>query len=382
MVRALAILLVVSSVAGLGFLYLRSKGVRQVQAEPGAADRQSAAGAAKSQTGPKAIAEETFHQFGILDPAEPCKYTFFVRNDGEVPLKIRKGGTSCKCTVSMLPAEDIPPGKKGPVEIASKMDQTEGEFTHSATFHTNDPANPTITLTIAGAVRKHIAASPSALVLTSLRRGETKKVDAIVYSQVWDQFAVEDLKASLEGMTWQVEPAPAESLEPLKARSGYRLQLTLPADLPFGNFAERLSMTIRPDGSGEEPRPFELPVSGSVPGRRTVYGEKIDYQGVVTLGPLRPGEGAETHLTMNLRDEPHAARVLRVEKEADFLAVDVSPYKPGTDKVGIYKIDIKVPRDAPTCNYMGYRAAKLKIVLDHPTVPEVDLKVQFAVLSR
>lgn len=380
MIRGLMVVAAVGLAASLAFSRSWRNGPSQGQSSEPKCGRAQAA--TDSRPAPKAVADEVFHQFGILDPAEPCEYTFWIKNAGTGPLKISKGGTSCKCTVSVLPAEDIPPGKKGPVQIASKVDQTEGDFTHSATILTNDPANPAITFTIAGTVRQRIAASPPGIVLSGLRRGEVKQVDATVYSEVWDNFAVSDIQASLKGTVWELEPAPAELLEPLKAKSGYRFRITLPADLPSGNFAERLSMVIRPDDPWAEPRPFELPLTGNVPGGRTVYGEKIDYRGVVHLGPLRPGEGAKARLTMTLREEPRSAKVIRVEKEPDFLVVDAGPYKPGSERIGIYKIDIEVPRDAPPSNYMRHRAAKVKVALDHPTLPEVELKVEFAVLNR
>ncbi|NUQ66116.1 MAG: DUF1573 domain-containing protein [Pirellulales bacterium] len=345
-------------------------------------EENTAVGGHDVQTGPRALVDQEYHSLGVVDPSQPCEHTFFIRNAGDAPLEITKGGTSCRCTVSVLPAQDIPPGRRGPVKIASNVLQVDGDFVHTATVLTNDPRKPTITLTIAGAVKRRIGASPAAIVLSNLRPGDSASVESTIYSQAWPNFIIENVKSSLEGLQWELRPAPADSLQQLKAKSGYQCRMTLPGNLPFGPFRERLTMTVRSEQSGAETRVLELPVSGSVLGRRTVYGQKINSQGVVGLGPLRAGEGAETQLTMNIRDEPRCVRVLRVEKEPGFLVVAVAPYRPGTDKAGIYRVDVRVPPDAPACNYMGTRAGKLKIVLDHPTVPEIDLKLEFAVLSQ
>src|SRR5579872_2905137 len=55
-----------------------------------------------SKTGPypKAVIEETEFEFGRMEVGEERSHAFIIRNEGEAPLLLKKGKTTCKCTMS------------------------------------------------------------------------------------------------------------------------------------------------------------------------------------------------------------------------------------------------------------------------------------------
>jgi hypothetical protein len=387
----LRLLLVTTAVFACGWLVWISKcevvsrsgslGGDSLSTAAGLQSTQAASSPESLKRFPKAVVEKATHAFGIIDPSQKCKYTFLIRNEGQAPLQLTRGATSCKCTMSDLPDDAILPGTGAPVRIASKIAQKSGDFSHSATIFTNDPQNPSITLCIQGTIRRYVAAYPTRIVLSGMRRKESKSVQAVVYSQVWDHFDLDDVVSTLDGLSWRVAPADSDTLAKLDARSGYRLEVTVPPDLPGGSFWERLQMSVIPDDEAASPRTFVLDVTGSVSSRISIHNPKIDSQKVLRLGVLRGGEGARERLIMNVRDEYRKLAIRHVDATPDFLRVDVAPYRSGANKLGLYAIDVEIPRDAPMSDFLASKG-EIRIQTDHPTVPTLTLEVAFAVLGE
>ncbi len=125
-------------------------------------------------------------------------------------------------------------------------------------------------------------------------------------------------------MTWRIRPATAKELEPFQARSGYRVRVTLPADMADGRFAESVEFVATPPAAAERPRSLELQIQGSVDGRVTLFGPKIDSHGVLRLGVLQEGEGVRETMVMKVRDQRPSLVVRRIETEPEFLHVRVN----------------------------------------------------------
>jgi hypothetical protein len=362
-----------AAAVALGTCFFRSEGT----ARGGAAEAEA------GQEAARLLLRETTHDFGILDPSQPCRHTFIVRNEGTAPLKIAKAGTSCQCTVSVLPKGDIPPGKGGPVEIESKIDEGQGPFRHSASFLTNDPKTPRFELTIEGRILSGIAASPASIDLAELERGRPVEAATLVFSEVWDAFTLRDVRSSIEGLSWQFSPAPCETLREHKARSGYTATFHLPAAVTSKSFSGWVEAVAEPQGQPLASRKIRLSISGHVPPIRSVYGKEVDGQGVVTIGRVAPGQTARVRLLLQVRGEHRQIRVERIEKTPAFVNVSVAPRSAGLAAKGLYEITIEVPRDAPECNYLRVDGmGEIRVLTDHPEMPEiVRLKIAFAVID-
>ena len=70
----------------------------------------------------------------------------------------------------------------------------------------------------------------------------------------------------------------------------------------------------------------------------------------------------------------------RIECTPEFLAVEIVP-KPDVDpSLGLYDFHLKVPADAPECNYMLEQGmGQVRIVTENPHVGELPLAVRFSV---
>ncbi len=336
-------------------------------AEPGAAE-------------PRVAIDHTEFRFGDLDPADRCEHVFVVRNEGNAPLQLARGRTSCRCTMSELPGAPILPGQHAEIRVGSKIAQTFGYFSHEAEVLTNDPACKVLRLRISGVVRAALAAEPARVVFAPVRAGEQASAEVTVYSQLWEAFDLASITASHPALQWEVRPADAETLGRLKARCGYRLKLTAPAELPGKSLWEALQLTAVP--KEKPPRVLKIDVAGTTLRRIGLYGPQMDAQGVVQLGAFESAEGAQTQVTVKVRDEHRSLRVLQIQADPDFLKAELKPLSGSAVKYGLYAVPIRVPPGAPPGSYVGPSEGTIRIATDHPHVPVLEIKVAFIVRGR
>jgi hypothetical protein len=329
---------------------------------------------------PKAVVAETDCDLGLIDLQGQCEHTFVVRNEGQAPLELRRGPTTCKCTMSDLPRRPIPPGSQAGIRLASKLANIEGSFSHGATVFTNDLSNNSIKLQIHGAVRRYLAAYPASITLPNVRSAESRCCRVTLYSQVWQGFEITGIDSSLRGLQCHAVPAPADVLERFSGSSGHCLEVSVPPDMPGGPFWEWLQVTVRPDGQSASTRQLKLDLTGQVATRFSLFGATVCPGKVIRLGAIRAGEGRQERVTLKVRDEHREVVVEHVQTEPEFLRARMVPCSPETTKLGLYRIEVEIPPDAPACNFMGERKAVIRIQTDHPHLRELKLSVEFAVI--
>lgn len=63
--------------------------------------------ATSAEAKPKAVAAELLHDFGVMNPLTMGRHEFVIRNEGAAALVLRKGPTTCKCTLSNVSGGEI-----------------------------------------------------------------------------------------------------------------------------------------------------------------------------------------------------------------------------------------------------------------------------------
>ena len=103
---------------------------------------------AQDSSKPKLSITSLEHSFGAVKAGTPLLYSFQIKNEGKVDLEIQSVNPSCGCTTSKYD-KIIAPGKVGSVTLAvEKTESYKGEITKTASVTTNDPNQPTFTLTL------------------------------------------------------------------------------------------------------------------------------------------------------------------------------------------------------------------------------------------
>ena len=132
---------------------------------------------APSGPAPHAETAETRHAFGTLGTGGSGSHEFVVRNAGDGPLTLRKGTTSCTCTVSDFEAIEggsadgtrvVPPGGETKIRVQWKGKPPGGPFRQQATILTDDPRRPEVVFTVEGTVVPTWKAIPDLLAVPRL----------------------------------------------------------------------------------------------------------------------------------------------------------------------------------------------------------------------
>ncbi len=77
------------------------------------------------------------HDFGRVEVGDTLSHTFYFRNTGERPLRIKKLETSCGCTVADYPEAPIEPGENGTIEVHFNTRGKSGMQTKTVLLTTN-----------------------------------------------------------------------------------------------------------------------------------------------------------------------------------------------------------------------------------------------------
>jgi hypothetical protein len=251
---------------------------------------------------PRVVVPEPEHEFGVMDPLQSASHAFALHNQGEGPLRLWRGSTTCKCTLSEIDKRVIPPGESGEVVLTWNTGRKHQRYDHSATVMTNDPERPELQLHVRGVVRADLRAEPEELILTRVEPNQPSRISGLVYTQLPKPFEIVHASCTLDGSSVSFEPASSAALEELAATGGYRIHVELPAGLSSGQVDGMVQLTARREGA-ETDETLEIPLVAKVLRRLAVYGPAVDETGTVDLGRLRPGQRAKHRLLLKVRDE-------------------------------------------------------------------------------
>lgn len=329
---------------------------------------------------PQIVVEQEEHDFGDLTHQEQVSHIFRVFNQGDAPLRLQRGPTTCKCTMSTLPEQDIPPGQGAEIELTSKVIERRGFFSHSATIFTNDPRRRELTLKIIGAIRETLGAKPNEVTLVGSISG--KAFDVLVFSQIWDQMKIVAVDSPIEGLSWQELPPEPKSLGENSATSARRLRFVFPEDFAETDIHHTLVVKAahpeRPDAVSET----AIELRGEV--RRDelgLFGDKMYTGRIMRLGTLVRGQGAKETLVLKFRGHDRPIKIKEICVKPDLVQVSVKPFQPDQPDSNLFRVEVVIPPETPACDYMGVRMGEVLIETDHPTRPTVKFQIEFSILS-
>ena len=188
-------------------------------------------------------------------------------------------------------------------------------------------------------------------------------------------------------------------------RSGYRVAVTMPPDLPEGPLAEWIELVgashggngDRTQGAGgkghgvvvsgpgsasEAPETLRIPIHGSVHGRLELHSPKLLGTNLLLWGTLREGQPAHETIFLKLNDDRRQLSVRRIETEPAFLRASLAPYRAEADRAGFYRIDLELPADSPSSAFTAPHRGWVRLRTDHPRLPLIEVKVDFCIVAR
>ena len=346
-------------------------------------------------SGARVVVDEPEFDFGEMERGTTRRHSFGFLNEGDAPLQLVQGDTTCKCTISNLERGAIPPGGSANVTLEWEAVTQGDQFRQSATVYTNDPTQERVELTVFGSLVQQIVVEPATLVFSRVPAGESwKSEDVLVYSQLRDDLHVVEHRwkdtETADFYQLEIEPFSMErqipavsSLEP-PARSGARLSITLQPGLPVGHFAQRLILSTTLETAQE----VEIPIQGRVVSDISIIGKQwVDSQSTLRIGTVSNQKLTQNRLSLIVRGE-HAADVeMSVKKvHPPWLRVQFGErtlIRKG--EIVNWPLVIEIPAGRKPANFLGgpgNALGEVWISTTHPQASELQLRVSFAVTPQ
>jgi hypothetical protein len=101
-----------------------------------------ATGALAQTNKPRAVFQETSHDFGKVKQGDVVSHEFVFKNEGGAPLVVDKVETTCGCTAALVSEKRIAPGKEGKIKTTFDTRGYSGRLTRYVYFVSNDSDNP------------------------------------------------------------------------------------------------------------------------------------------------------------------------------------------------------------------------------------------------
>lgn len=180
---------------------------------------------------PHAVLAEVEHDFGTVSQGVVVRHTFTIRNDGAVPLEIRRIDMLQPSMKSRFPSV-VAPGAEGRITIEWDTTRISGELSAEAVVTTNDPTRPDIRLSLRGAAIAPLAIEPAPILFFSVYRDETASQRVSLVNNQSHAVAVNGLRP--EGEHFQA------AVETVEAGKRHDIVVTIPPGLPAGRYRESL----------------------------------------------------------------------------------------------------------------------------------------------
>ena len=338
-----------------------------------------------TQMGPRAVvASGERHEFGSMDRYAKGSHDFLIKNEGNAPLELSLGSTTCKCTMSNLTKSKLEPGETTVVKLDWTVKTLDPEFEQSAEIITNDPHHNPIRLSIHGHVIDALRPEEPQFTLNDLSANEATTVRLRVFG-----FKSSDLQVvkhewvkpeNTDRLQVSVEPLSAAEVTPRKpATSGVAVVLHIQPGLPLGPLSQVLRLTFNiPDHD-----PLEIPLYGTVISDVSLAGPGVTANRLlVNLGTVPSGSAFKRTVYVTVKGPYRDQTKLRiggVTPDQELQATLGEPLRENP-KVDRYPLTLELsPSTRPVARTADENFARIKLDVTHPQVKELDLKVRYIV---
>jgi len=157
---------------------------------------------------PRVQVPQTTHDFGEVFEDKELTHTFVLKNTGDQDLVIRDLDSDCACTTTESDRR-IPPGGEGKIRLTIAPYSVLRQFKKQTKVFLNDPATPTVTLSLVGYAKPFIEIQPSHVVRLRGKAGEAVAAQVRFISHLPIPFEITGFTTDIPQLI-QVNLKPAE----------------------------------------------------------------------------------------------------------------------------------------------------------------------------
>ncbi len=329
---------------------------------------------------PKAVAGDRLFEFDSMGVNERREHTFTIRNEGEAPLLLTKGATSCKCTISGLSKKELATGETAEINLVWIPRDVDMYFGKEAIIQTNDPENLRIKFQIKGkVVQKYLVAPSAEWDMGMIAEGSSGEVFGSITSQLYENFKILGVESSHPLLTIEHKPMPEARLKQFAVKSGYEFSAKLPSGIPVGPFGAKVNIKTDIDGETNidikvralRPGPLRfLPAIGGAQWNRDTMS--------LNMGRFPASEGKKVSLPMFVSGMEGEFKLLTVEPSDKFLKVTLeSEAVEDSTKQRTYFLKFEIPGGSPAMSRNATDPVRVKMKTNHPQAEDIEIDVLF-----
>ncbi|MFN7803703.1 MAG: DUF1573 domain-containing protein [Planctomycetaceae bacterium] len=334
---------------------------------------------------PKAVVDQTEFEFGRMEVGEEMTHGFKIRNEGQAPLELAKGNTTCQCTISELENNLIPPGGEAVITLRWKPTGQSDAFEKGAEIRTNDPNNKVFSLRVVGLVVPRLVLIPDKTwEVREVQENAPSMTAGFLISPVLPDLAVEKLEYDENRLEVKVLPADVDQISSMKGKSGMGFEVTVKPGMPVGAFSFPIRIFTntqerQSDGSLGGQAVVNVTVAGRREGPIRLIGPAyLPESSTVSLGSFSSVDGRSVKLTILVRGAPEEGlQFTEVKADPESLRLELQPEAKGAGTAKRYTLVVQAPPNGPRLTRRDENPAEFRIRTNHPDAPEMILKVQF-----
>jgi hypothetical protein len=331
---------------------------------------------------PKAHMVEKVYNFGSMGVNEEKKHKFSIANKGEGPLLLAKGPTNCKCTISEISQNTIPPGGKAEIEMSWTPRETTPTFAKTATIWTNDPDASTIELKILGRVVQQFVVKPEhvwhAGHITDVTEGT---MVGSITSAIDSDFKITSVEMPDPNVKVTYRPLSAKERMREALKAGYQFTVKVGKGIPAGHY--RREMKIHTTLEGNKTIDVEVTAMRSGPilflspvGNARAYWNP--ERSLINMGRFPHEAGCKVTLPALVYGTKEKFKIVGIDRDADFVRVTTEPNSEiGSGEQQGVRFIFEIPPGAPPVTRILPNAVHLKLATNHPNLKELTFQVEF-----
>ncbi len=340
-----------------------------------------------SPTGPypKAVVDEMEFHFGAMPLGTSMKHTFTIRNEGEAPLVVKKGESTCKCTVGIMKDGQIAPGESIDVELEWKPGNAVKNFGVKVQIGTNDP-DPKLHLfsfVVRGDVENLITVVPHEVwSIGPIPDDKPATITGTVYSKILSHFHLGGLAEGSgdEISAAEVTPLNEDELAKLEAKCGYSVKLTIKPEMQLGYFRQKAmletdfsnegAVRVLVEGYREGPIVFMPTAAGG--GRWNPTNQTL------SMGRFVASEGKKVNLLVYVKGmDDEVFQFLDVEPDLKSMQVQLAVDPKFQGPARRYVLTVEVPPGKPPTARGHKNPVIVNLKTNHSRVAEMKFWIHF-----
>ncbi len=323
------------------------------------------------------------HQFGTMDRYAKGSHVFKIRNEGNAPLELALGHTTCKCTVGELTTSRLAPGESTDVRLDWQVKTGESMFEQSAELTTNDPRHNPIHLTIHGNVIDTVRPDEPGFTLNDLSTNDTRIVRMGVWAYRATDLAVTSYRwlkpEHVDHLQVSIEPVPPDVKWPQGATSGVVVALKILPGLPLGP----ISQTLQLDLNLSDREPLDLPLFGTVISDVSLAGPGVSASRLlVNLGQIKVGQGMKRTVFVTAKGPLRKDTEVRLSSSEPMGEFQATLGEAIRDNPALVRFPLTIeipPSAAPIARNGDENYAHIRLTTTHPQVKELVVNLRYIV---